>query len=114
MAEEKKPAAEATGANQSVLRLRTERTTIAYSNFAVTNSSDEDVSVMFGVHLLPMRQPREIEVEISHRIIMTWPSVKRLAITLGNLIQRQEAAHGVINVQVPPASGPSKNASPKE
>ena len=107
MAEEKKPATEA---NQSVLHLRTERTTTAYSNFTVTSSSNEEVSVMFGMNVLPSRQPREIEVEISHRIIMTWPSVKRLAINLGNLIQGHEAAHGVINVQPPSASDPSKKA----
>ena len=110
MADDKKPAIEATGANQNVLHLRTERTTIAYSNFTVVSSSDEDVSVMFGVQVLPPRQPREVEVEIGHRIIMTWPSVKRLAITLGNLIQRQEAARGVINVQVPPAPESAKKA----
>jgi hypothetical protein len=65
---------------------------------------------MFGVHLPPARQAREVEVEISHRIIMTWPSVKRLAIVLGNLIQRQEAAYGVINVQTQPSPDPSKKA----
>ncbi len=98
---------------RSILRLRDERKVTAYSNFTVASPTPEEVSILFGVHLLPSRQPNEVEVETSHRIIMTWPSAKRLAIALGNLIQRHEAAHGVVSVQVQMV-GAANNAAKKE
>lgn len=106
MADTEKNEAEVPDANRNVVRIRTDHMTTAYSNFTVVSPTPEELSVLFGVHAMTGRPSREVEVDVSHRLIMTWPSAKRLAIALGNLIQRHEAAHGVIEVQPPPSIEP--------
>ena len=39
-----------------------------------------------------------IDPEVTDRVIMSYPSAKRLAITLSNVIQRYESSRGVIDV----------------
>lgn len=89
---------------QNVLRLRYDKTNTAYANLAVVTTTPEEVIMNFGVNAMPPSQQKEINIEISDRVIMTYSSAKRLAITLGNIIQRFEQSHGVINLGTPQAA----------
>jgi len=85
-------------AQQNTLRLRYDKATTAYANLAVVTTTPEEVIMNFGINAMPPSQEKEINIEISDRIVMTYASAKRLAITLGNIIQRFEGANGVINL----------------
>ena len=91
---------------RGVLNLRIERAQTTYANLAVITSTLEEVVLNFGVNVNPPTPQREVNVEITSRIIMSYPSAKRLALTLGSVIQRHEARHGVIPVTAPEAPGP--------
>ena len=92
---------------RGTLNLRYDKTVTAYANIAVLTSTPEEVVLNFGTNITPPTPQREVNAEISDRIIMTYPSAKRLAVTLGNLINRYEARHGLIDVtpQVSAAAG---------
>ena len=58
----------------------------------------------FGVNAVPPTPEREMTLDINNRIILSYPSAKRLALTLGSLISRYEEVHGVIQVPRRPAA----------
>ena len=89
---------------RSVLRLRFDRAETSYANLAVLTTTPEEVVLNFGVNVTPLTAERQVNVEVSNRIIMSYPSAKRLALTLGNVIQRYEASRGVIELGRQPAS----------
>jgi hypothetical protein len=98
--------APAAGQARSTLRIRQDHARTSYSNFTLVTSTPEEVMLGFAVSLMPPGPNREIQVDLSERIVMTYTSAKRLAITLSQVIQRYEAAHGVIPLQNAPAAGP--------
>ena len=75
-------------------------------------STPEEVVLNFGTNITPPTAQREVNAEISNRIIMTYPSAKRLAMTLGNLIKRYEARHGLIETTPQVAPVPGADAEP--
>ncbi len=83
---------------RKVVRLRYERAVTGYANLAFVTSTPEEVVMHFGVNVMPPNPQREVNVEISNRVIMTYASAKRLALMLGNVIRRYEEAHGAIDV----------------
>ncbi len=91
---------------RGVLNLNYARALTSYANLAVLTSTQEEVILNFGVNVNPPTARNEVNVEITNRIIMSYPSAKRLALTLGNIIQRYEARNGVIAV------GPAEGAAP--
>ena len=82
---------------RGVLRLRQDRADTTYANLTLVTTTPEEVVVNFGVSVMPPTPNREVNAEVTDRVIMTYASAKRLAITLGNVIQRYEAAKGVID-----------------
>lgn len=84
---------------KSTLRLRYDRADTHYANIAIVTSMPEELVINFGLNAMPPTPQREVNIEVSNRVVLNYASAKRLAITLGNVIQRYEAAHGVINVQ---------------
>ncbi|MHC4481451.1 MAG: DUF3467 domain-containing protein [Planctomycetota bacterium] len=101
---------------RGVLNLITERAQTSYANLAVLTSTPEEIVLNFGVNVNPITESREVNVEITNRIIMSYPSAKRLALTLGNVIQRYESRNGVIELRrpEPPAQGPEVPGGPWE
>ncbi len=90
------------------IRLNYADTPMHYANLALVNTTPEEVILNFGVNAVPPSPEREVTVEINNRIILSYPSAKRLALTLGNIISRYEELHGVIPMprpQTPPAGG---------
>jgi hypothetical protein len=88
---------------RGVLRLRSEKAVTSYTNFTMVTSTPEEVVINFGLNVMPPSPQREVNVEITDRIVMTYPSAKRLAITLGQIIQRYEQTRGVIDLGRAPA-----------
>lgn len=70
----------------------------SYANIAVLTTTPEEVVLNFGINVTPMTQDRKVNIEITDRIIMSYASAKRLAITLGNVVKRYEEQKGVIDV----------------
>ena len=96
--------AQGAGGQQQAATLRVNDTnaTTSYSNFAIVTSTPEEAVVNFGINLMIPNQEKEVRVDISNRVVMGYASAKRLAITLSNLIQRYEAANGVIDINPRP------------
>jgi hypothetical protein len=86
------------------IRLNYANAPLHYANLALVTTTPEEVILNFGVNAVPPTPEREMNLEISDRIILSFPSAKRLALTLGNIISRYEEAHGVIQMPRPPAA----------
>ena len=100
------------GAKQqtATLRVNDANATTSYSNFAIVTSTPEEAVINFGINLMIPNQEKEVRVDVSDRVVMSYASAKRLTITLSNLIQRYESANGVIDINPKPqpqAGGPA-------
>jgi len=82
----------------ATLRIMDAQAETAYSNFCIVTSTPEEALLNFGINLMMPNKENEVRVQVSNRIVMSYASAKRLAITLSNLIQRYEAANGVIEI----------------
>lgn len=87
------------------LRILDAKAHTAYSNFCIVTSTPEEALLNFGINLMMPNKENEVRVQVSDRIVMSYASAKRLAITLSNLIQRYEAANGVIEINRGAAEG---------
>ncbi len=72
-----------------------------YANLALVNTTPEEVILNFAINVVPPSPEREVSVDINSRIILSYASAKRLALTLGNIISRYEEANGVIPMPRP-------------
>jgi len=69
----------------------------SYANITSANSTREEVVLSFGVNTSWDRVTPEVEFEMSHRIIMSPHSAKRLAEVLAKLVDDYEARHGALS-----------------
>lgn len=95
-----------TGQRQVRLRVDDRNMYSAYANALRTNGMAEDVMLDFGTNLTnpaiqqkPQDQP-EIIFKINTRMILNYYMVKRLAITLSQLIHRYEDQFGELELDV--------------
>ncbi len=91
------------------VRLHAPDVDLDYANITVVASTPEEVVLNFGFNAGP-NEEGEVHIQVSNRVILSYPSAKRLAITLGNLVKRYEDARGVIELperQQAPSTGPS-------
>jgi hypothetical protein len=113
MAEKNKPELTGEKANegppegQTQIRVRFDERNMktSYANGFRTNSTPEEVILDFGLNLMspapgPQNQP-EMIFEVNERVIMNYPSAKRLAITLSQLIRRHEEQFGEVTLEAP-------------
>ena len=84
--------------SRGTLNLRQDRAETNYANLAMLTSTPEEVVLHFGINISPPTPERQVNAEITTRVVMSYPSAKRLALTLGNVIQRYESQRGVIDV----------------
>jgi len=100
---------------RATLRLRYDNAETNYANFFIVNNRPEEVILNMGVNVMPPQQrpgeQPELNVEITNRLILSYTSAKRLAITLGNVIQAFENANGVIDIN---PRGPAAPQAPAE
>lgn len=66
----------------------------SYVNFANANSTQEEVVLNFGMNNNWDRMASEVEIDLSHRIVMSPFAAKRLAELLGKLVQQYEGRYG--------------------
>jgi hypothetical protein len=75
-----------------------------YANAFRTNGTAEEVILDFGLNLIgPAAQPQgqpQILFKVNQRVVMNYFSVKRLAITLSQLIRRHEEQFGELELDV--------------
>lgn len=62
----------------------------SYVNFANANSTQEEVVLNFGMNNNWDRMASEVEIELTHRIVMSPFAAKRLAELLNKLVRQYE------------------------
>ena len=68
----------------------------SYVNFANANSTQEEVVLNFGMNNNWDRMASEVEIELSHRIVMSPFAAKLLAELLGTLGSQYEGRYGAL------------------
>ena len=81
-------------AQQNKVRLSSKNLKSGYANFCNANSTREEVVLNFGINHDWDRVPKEMEVELEHRIVLAPLAAKRLSQLLSNLIAEYEARYG--------------------
>ncbi|WP_295524820.1 DUF3467 domain-containing protein [uncultured Pseudacidovorax sp.] len=66
----------------------------SYVNFANANSTQEEVVLNFGMNNNWDRMAAEVEIELTHRIVMSPFAAKRLSELLGRLVSQYEGRYG--------------------
>ena len=97
-------AREQTGQQQVQLRIDESSLETTYANAFRTNGTAEEVLLDFGLNLIgPPAQGQgnpQILFKVNQRVVMNYYSVKRLAITLSQLIRRHEEQFGELELDV--------------
>jgi hypothetical protein len=70
-----------------------------YTNFVSISGAPEEVIFDFGLNTDPMGQSNS-PVKLSHRLVMSHYTAKRLAIALQACLARQEAVFGVVDTDI--------------
>ncbi len=91
----------------AVLNLTIDNPATVYANLAVITATAEEVVINLAVNVGPPAAGGEINVAVTNRVIMSYPSAKRLALALGNVIRRFEDAAGTIPI-APQAAVPAE------
>jgi hypothetical protein len=72
--------------------------TNCYANVCNVSSSREEVVLVFGVNKQWERNPGDIQVKLSSRVILSPFAAKRMAMLLNNVMQQYEARFGQMDV----------------
>ena len=81
---------------QKKIKLSESETDFLYSNTAKVTSSHEETFVEFGVSR-PVKD--ELHVQVHSKIAMSYPSMKRLVLSLGEHLRKYEKLNGEIKIQ---------------
>jgi hypothetical protein len=88
---------------QVQVRIDDSKVQSTYANAFVTRETPEEVVLDFGLNLAvpagPGSQPQML-VQLSQRIILNYFTVKKLALTLGQLLRRHEEQFGELELDV--------------
>ena len=87
--------ATATGAQPKV-KWNVEHLKSSYVNFANANSTQEEVVINLGMNNNWDRMANEVEIELTHRIVMSPFAAKRLAELMGKLVSQYEGRYGTM------------------
>ena len=74
--------------------------TNCYANVCNVSSSREEVVLVFGMNKEWERNPGDIQVKLSSRIILSPYAAKRMAMLLNNVMQQYEARFGQMDVGI--------------
>jgi hypothetical protein len=89
-----KPASHAEPPAQANVRWNTQSLKSSYANFCNATSTREEVVLNFGVSNNWDRTPRDMEIELAHRIVLSPFAAKRLSGILTKLIGEYESRYG--------------------
>ena len=84
--------------NRATLTLRDQGAETHYANTCVLTSTAEEVVMNFALNIQPLQRDGRVEMRVNSRVVMTYASAKRLALTLSQVIQRYEQVNGVIEL----------------
>lgn len=70
-----------------------------YTNFVYVAGAPEEIIFDFGLNVDPTGQPTS-SIKLSHRLVMSYYTAKRLAIALEACLARQEATFGVVDTDI--------------
>ena len=90
------PAAKTDTPAQPKVKWNVDRLKSSYVNFANANSTQEEVVLNFGMNNNWDRQASEVEIDLSHRIVMSPFAAKRLSELLAKLVTQYESRHGAL------------------
>lgn len=68
----------------------------SYVNFANANSTQEEVVINFGMNNNWDRMANEVDIELTHRVVMSPFAAKRLAELLNKLVTQYESRYGAL------------------
>ena len=68
----------------------------SYVNFANANSTQEEVVINFGMNNNWDRMANEVDIELTHRVVMSPFAAKRLAELLNKLVAQYESRYGAL------------------
>jgi len=89
------------------LRLDDSNLKSAYANFCNVSSTREEVVLIFGINQAWERSQRELQIQLTDRVILSPFSAKRLATLLSNVVREYESRFGVLDVEGRPGSRPA-------
>lgn len=93
-AKDARPAAEAP--TMPHVKWKVDQLKSSYVNFANANSTQEEVVLNFGMNNNWDRMAAEVEIELTHRIVMSPFAAKRLSELLIKLVQHYEGRYGAM------------------
>ena len=88
-------------ATGGIQRVRLDQTNLksSYANVCNVSSTREEVVLMFGFNHAWERGQKELQVQLTDRIILSPFAAKRLAGLLGNVVREYESRFGKISVE---------------
>lgn len=92
--EEKNKAAPTETAAGAKVRFNSANLKSSYANFCNATSTREEVVLNFGVSNNWDRTPQDMEIELSHRIVLSPFAAKRLHTLLAKLMTEYETRYG--------------------
>jgi hypothetical protein len=72
-----------------------------YANVSNVAGTREEIVLLFGMNQAWHSGQKEINVQLSDRIVLSPFAAKRLAILLNNVLTNYEAQYGKLDIQVP-------------
>jgi hypothetical protein len=92
------PGARPAAAQAPTVRLDDSNLKSSYANFCNVSSTREEVVLIFGINQAWERTQREVQIQLTDRVILSPFAAKRLAELLGNVIREYENRFGVLSV----------------
>lgn len=94
---------------QIQLHIDESKMTTTYANTIRTSSMPDELILDFGINMpIPTQDNQPALVfSVGSRIILNWPSAKRLAMSLGQAVRNYEQQHGEIRLPQGPPSPPA-------
>ena len=86
---------------ETKVRWETSSLKSSYANVCTASSTREEFVLNFGINHGWERSQREIEIQLTDRIILSPFAAKRMSDLLLRLIKEYEARYGVLNVEQP-------------
>jgi hypothetical protein len=102
MAEKKEAAQQPAAGQGSRVRFDTSNLKSSYANVCTMNSTREEVVINFGLNQSWERTAKEVDIELSNRIILSPFAANRMLEMLQKLVEEYEKRYGAIPQQDKP------------
>jgi len=115
------PDANAAGAAaQPTMRIDSSSVTSSYANTCYASSTKEEVVLNFGLNQSWERGQKDMQVQLTNRIILSPYAAKRLVVLLTAVMQQHESRFGALDISTgrpgetrPATSAPARSDEPK-